>query len=162
MRTQLLALVVGAVALGIAAPAGAAGGTRCDVLAIEASNAHRGVDPALAAALGRHAAVLAKPPFNAFDSFRLESRKAYDLELGQALELTLPTPFSGRLAVGGQAQAKLDLTLDIVRPGSQPVRINGRARPGAPLFAAGFASAKGTWIFGVICDRPASPAIVQH
>jgi len=162
MRTQLLALFVGVIALGIAAPAGAAEKTRCEVLAIEASNARQGVDPDLAAVLGPHASALAKPPFAAFDSFQLKARAAYDLELGTAVELTLPAPFSGRLALGGQASAKLDLTLDIVRQGSQPIRINGKARPGAPLFAAGFASAKGTWIFGVICDRPPSAGIVQH
>ncbi len=162
MRTQLLALLVGIIALGVATPAGAAEKTRCEVLTIEASNASRGVDPALAAVLGQNSSILTRQPFAAFDSFRLESHKSYDLEVGKAMELTLPAPLSGRLFVGGRSGAKLDLTLDIVRPGSQPVRINGKASPGVPLFAAGFASAKGTWIFGVICNRPPSAGIVQH
>jgi hypothetical protein len=162
MRTRLLALVFASMALAVALPAGAAPKTRCAVLAIEASNARQGVDPALVAALGQHASVLARPPFNAFDSFRLESKRSYELELGQAVELALPSPLAGRLTVGGRPGARLDLTLDIVRPGGQPIRISGRASPGAPLFAAGFASAKGTWIFGVICDDPPSAGIVQH
>jgi len=162
MRKQLLALLFGIVALGIALPAGATERIRCEVLSIEASTAGRGVDPALSAALGRHAGVLSKPPFAGFDSFRLESRRPYELEVGKAVDLTLPRPFGGRLTAPGRDGARFELILDIVRPGASPVRIQGKASPGTPLFAAGFAGPGGTWIFGVICDLIATAGIIQH
>lgn len=162
MRTQLLAVMLGIVALASAVPAAAVERIRCEVLAIEASKGGGGVDPALKEALGRHSGVLSKAPFAAFDTFRLKSRRPYELEMGKAAELTLPAPFSGRLTAAGRDGVRFDLVLDIARPGASPVRINGKASPRTPLFAAGFAGDGGTWIFGVLCDRIAAAGIVNH
>jgi hypothetical protein len=149
MRVKLIAAIVGAIVLAGAIPAQASSKVRCDLLTIEASNRGQGID----AALTPHASVLRKPPFSAFDTFKLVSRNAYDLELGVPTALSLPAPMGGSLGFNSETAGRLDLTLTITRPQAAPVTVNGKASPGSPLFAAGFKSNGGTWIFGVICNR---------
>lgn len=152
MRAVLIAAVLGALAFCAAAPAQATEKVRCDVLTIEASNRGQGID----AALAEHGAVFRKHPFSSFDTFRLVSRHAYQLELGVPTALTLPAPLGGSIVYNQQVQGKLDLTLTITRPQVKPVTVRGKASPGSPLFAAGFKSGAGTWIFGVVCNRSAT------
>jgi hypothetical protein len=149
MRATLTAAILGAIVLGVAFPAQASDKVRCDLLAIEASNRGQGID----AALTQHTSMLSKPPFSAFDTFKLVSRHAYDLQLGVPAPLSLPAPLVGTLAYNSETNAKLDLTLTITRPQAKPVTVQGKASPGSPFFAAGFKSSGGTWIFGVICNR---------
>lgn len=149
MRAMLTAAVLGMVVLGIAIPVEASNKVRCDVLAIEASTRGQGIDMSLA----EHATILRRPPFAAFDTFRLVSRYSYDLDLGVPAALSLPAPLNGSLTLNSQNQGRLDLTLVIARPQAAPVAVHGKASPGSPLFAAGFKSGSGTWIFGVICNR---------
>ena len=149
MRAKVLAAIVGSIVLSLALTAAAKDTVRCEVLTIEASNSGHGIDPALRA----HSAIFGKPPFSAFNSFRLVQRQALDVALGAPAQLTLPQPFSGSLGFNGEQQGKLNLSLTLARSQAQPIVINGKASPGAPFFAAGFRSATGTWIFGVLCDR---------
>lgn len=149
MRAKALAAVIGGIVLSIALAAAAEDTVRCEVLTIEASNSGLGIDPALRA----HSAIFGKPPFSAFDTFKLVQRQAHDITLGVPVALTLPQPFSGSLGFNGERQGKLDLTLTLSRQQSKPIQIDGKASPGTPFFAAGFRSATGTWIFGVLCDR---------
>lgn len=149
MRAVLIAAVLGVMALCTAGPTQASDEVRCDVLTIEASNRGLGID----AALAEHSAVLTKPPFSSFNTFKLVSRQGYDLRLGTASALALPAPMSGTLSFDSSAGNRLDLTLTITRPQLKPVMVRGSAKPGSPFFAAGFKSGGGTWIFGVICNR---------
>jgi hypothetical protein len=149
MRAKALAAIVGSIVLSVALMAGAEDTVRCEVLTIEASNAGQGIDPALRA----HSAIFGKPPLSAFNSFKLVQRRAYDVTLGTPAALVLPQPFTGSLSFNGATQGKLDLTLKLARQQAQPILINGKASPGTPFFAAGFRSATGTWIFGVLCER---------
>jgi hypothetical protein len=122
---------------------------RCELLTIEASSGGQGVDAALAA----HAAILRKPPFSAFNTFRLLKRQAYDLTRGTPVVLSLPQSLGGSLLYNRMEEGRFNLTLTINRQGGAPVTINSKASPGRPFFAAGFQTGTGTLIFGVICNR---------
>lgn len=122
---------------------------RCSVLAIEASNTNRGIDPALS----QYAAVFKEPPFSAFNSFTLVRREVYEMPIGQPVKLSLPNSLGGALSLENQSGIHLDLVLTLERKGLDPVRIEGKAKPNKPFFAAGLRSKNGVWVFGVICTR---------
>jgi hypothetical protein len=134
---------------GVIAEARAGEQVKCDLLTIEASSGGQGVDAALAA----HAAILQKPPFSAFNTFRLLKRQTYDLVLGTPVVLSLPQALGGSLLYNRMEEGRFNLTLTIDRQGGAPVTINSKASPGRPFFAAGFQTGTGTLIFGVICNR---------
>jgi hypothetical protein len=54
----------------------------------------------------------------------------------------------------------LSLRLELRPVGKAPIRIDGFASPGAPLFAAGFKEPDGTIVFAVIC-RGSTLQLVQ-
>lgn len=149
MSARLLAAVILAASCAVAAGVTAGEKARCEVLTIQASNEGGGIDPALA----EHAHVFGKAPFNAFDTFKLVHRQQYEMELRAPTALKLPERLGGTLRLNELSTDALDLTLTIARAGRRPVNVEGKASPGAPLFAAGFAGAGGTWIFGVVCTR---------
>ncbi len=122
---------------------------RCDVLTIEASNADRGIDPALKA----YAEIFKQPPFSSFNTFQLVHRQTYEMPLKAPVALRLPNSLGGSLRLDRQEGAKLDLTLTLARQGRSPINIQGRASPGDPFFVAGLKNPNGVWVFGVACNR---------
>jgi hypothetical protein len=135
--------------LGAIAAAEASERIRCEVLTIEASRTGQGIDPALAA----YGAVFRAAPFTQFDTFKLVSRKSYELTLGSQAALVLPSPYGGALRFDRENAGRFELSLTLTRPKGAPVQVQGRATPGTPFFAAGLKSALGRWVFGVACDR---------
>ena len=156
MKPKLLAAALGILLLAAVGSAQASEQVRCEVLTIEASNSGQGIDPALMA----HVSIFQKAPFSSFNTFRLVSRTSYKLELGKPVALSMPTPLTGVLTFNRLLEGRLDLTLSINRTTAPPILINGRATPGSPFFAAGLKSARGRWVFGIVCDR--ADSIIQH
>lgn len=125
----------------------AAGSVRCEVLTIEASNSGRGLDAALSA----HAAIFEQRPFAAYDTFVLVHRASYDLALNAPTALALPAGLGGSIRLNAADRTRFKLALTFVRSGRKPIEIAGLASSGVPLFAAGFRSPAGVFVFGVIC-----------
>jgi hypothetical protein len=128
----------------------------CDIMSIEASNANTGIDPKL----NKYRAIFQKPPFAGFNSFELVGRQSIEVEMPTAKTLTLPNAIGGSLKLRREQKGVFQLTLTIARAGQTPVSIEGIASPGAPLFTAGFKSAKGIWVFGIACTP--KKAIVNY
>ncbi|MDJ0764767.1 MAG: hypothetical protein QNJ97_17435 [Myxococcota bacterium] len=128
---------------------------RCEILTIQASNTGQGIDPALRA----HRSLFLQAPFSSYNTFRLVNRHIHTMALGVHKSLTLPPSLTGSLRLNRIDGAKLDLTLTLTRQGREPIRINGKASPGSPFFAAGLKNTQGVWIFGVVCHRD---GIVHH
>ena len=136
-------------AFGTATAAQASERIRCEVLTIEASRSGQGLDPALAL----YGPVFKAAPFAEFDTFKLVSRKSYELTLGSESQLTIPSPYAGALKFDRESAGRFELTLSLTRPAGPPILVQGKATPGTPFFAAGLKSALGRWVFGVACDR---------
>jgi hypothetical protein len=148
-RTALAALLAGLLALGAVATAQASEKLRCEVLTIEASRTGQGIDPALAA----YQSIFKLPPFAEFDTFKLVSRRSYELTLGSDAALAIPSPYGGSLRFDRESGGRFELSLSLTRPSGAPILVQGKATPGTPFFAAGLKSALGRWVFGVACDR---------
>ncbi len=126
----------------------------CEVMTILASNSGQGIDTALREF--RH--LLIKEPFSKFDTFKLVSKQAVEIDDLQPKKLSLPDGIGGSLYLNRRTKGKMALTLTLTRDGKRPISINGTAAPGAPLFAAGMKSGNGVWIFGVACENnPSAP-----
>ncbi|MDD5306931.1 MAG: hypothetical protein PHU25_06370 [Deltaproteobacteria bacterium] len=149
MRLTLMMCAAMIALFGTVARVEAGEQVKCELLTIEASSGGQGIDAALAA----HAAILRKPPFSAFNTFRLLKRQDYDLTPLTPVVLTLPQALGGSLLYNRMEEGRFNLTLTINRQGGAPVIINTKASPGRPFFAAGFETGTGTLIFGVICNR---------
>lgn len=119
----------------------------CEVITVKASSAGRGMDPALEV----FAAVLGKPPFAVFDTFELVGKHKYKLDLDRPQDLQLPDGLLGSLVYRGASKGMLSLRLELIPQGKAPIRIDGSASPGAPLFAAGLKGPTGTLVFAVAC-----------
>jgi len=149
-NAKLAALLAGLLALAGMAAAQASERIRCEVLTIEASRTGQGIDPALAV----YAPVFKTAPFADFDTFKLVSRRDYELTLpGGPTPLSLPTPYAGTLRFDRESGGRFELSLTLTRPTGGPVLVQAKATPGTPFFAAGLKSALGRWVFGVSCDR---------
>jgi hypothetical protein len=148
-NATLAALFAGLLILSGVAAAQASERIRCEVLTIEASRTGQGIDPALAI----YGAVFRTAPFAEFDTFKLVSRRSYELTLGGPAGLELPPPYSGTLRFDRENAGRFELSLALNRPTGGPVLVQGKATPGTPFFAAGLKSALGRWVFGVSCDR---------
>jgi hypothetical protein len=126
----------------------ASASTHCEVLTIKASNDGKGIDNKIS----KYSNIFKKEPFSRYDSFALLRTEKIQIELKSPRSLQLPDGIEGSLVLNNIADGKLDLTFALARGAKPPIRINGIAAPGSPIFAAGMKSGAGIWIFGVACD----------
>ncbi len=157
MKRSILAAMIGFCTLLGAAPAPAASAIRCDVLTIEASRLGGGIETPLLP----YAPIFKQKPFDGFDTFKLVGKKTYELSLGKSHTLEVPAGMSGKLLFKGLMGKRLELRLTLSKPGIKPVKIDGLASPGAPLFAAGFKVPGGILVFGVVCTDKSGEIILN-
>ena len=128
-------------------PAGPAVPVRAEVMVVLAGAAEGAVDPALAAI-----PALRQPPFDAYRSMSMLSRREVSLAPGQPVEVALPN--------GRQLRIELERTtpdgrhvvrVSITRAGQRDYLplLQVIARPGEPFFVAGQSHLGGTLVIGV-------------
>ena len=125
---------------------------QCDLLSIRATNTPGGkISPDLSA----YSATLAKPPFSAFNDFRLIQKKTYTLEAVNANHpLELPSNMKGMLTYKGFFNEQFRLELHIEKAQGSALSTDINASAGKPFFIAGFTLPDGgTLVLGFICNK---------
>ncbi|MET0390192.1 MAG: hypothetical protein ABW321_29740 [Polyangiales bacterium] len=124
-----------------------------DVWILLASGDEEGtIDPSLSQLRG-----LKQPPFNAYKSMKVLSRKAVPLPMDQPVELELPKRRTLILRlVARLPDGRAKLQLSILRPNQKDTlpRLNVIASAGEPFFVAGQKFEGGTLVIGVRVGEP--------